>query len=115
MAKVAEYADGIGPWLNQLFDAQTYDDKPLGKQSSQKNQSTIKAAGWISEAHKYGLTIHPYTYRQDALPLGLSGEQLLNALKTQVKADGIFTDHIPPVAKWRADYLNSNALHSARL
>ncbi len=115
MAKVAEYADGIGPWLNQLFDAQTYDDKPLDKQSSQKNQSTIKAAGWISEAHKYGLTIHPYTYRQDALPLGLSGEQLLNALKTQVKADGIFTDHIPPVAKWRADYLNSNALHSARL
>lgn len=115
MAKVAEYADGIGPWLNQLFDAQTYDERSVNKQPLHKNQSTIKAAGWVSEAHKQGLIIHPYTYRQDALPPGLSGEQLLNALKTEVKVDGIFTDHIPPVTKWRADYLNLSALHSARL
>lgn len=87
--EVAQYVDGVGPWLGQLLNQQAL-----------KNGS-IEAAQWVSYVHDNALVIHPYTYRKDALPPGMDGETLLLTLKNIVKADGVFTDHVPPVVTWR--------------
>ena len=89
MKQVALYADGIGPWLGHLLD-----NKAMA-------QGKIEAAEWIKYAHEDNLTIHPYTYRHDALPAGMSSEQVLEVLDKVVHADGVFTDHLVPVLTWR--------------
>lgn len=89
MKQVAKYANGIGPWLGHLMDTQAM---AKGK---------VEAASWVKYAHDNELTIHPYTYRQDALAAGMSGKQILDALHKVVRADGVFTDHLVPVLTWR--------------
>ena len=89
MKQVAKYANGIGPWLGHLMDTEAM---ATGK---------VKAASWVKYAHDNELTIHPYTYRQDALPAGMNGEQILDVLHKVVQADGVFTDHLVPVLAWR--------------
>ncbi len=89
MQKVSMYADGIGPWIGHLFD----------KTALEKGD--IAAASWVKFAHDQQLSIHPYTYRSDALPQGMDGAQLLNNLAEVIKASGVFTDHVPPVLLWR--------------
>jgi glycerophosphoryl diester phosphodiesterase len=64
-------------------------------------QGKIEAAEWIKYAHENNLTIHPYTYRHDALPAGMSSEQVLEVLDNVVHADGVFTDQLVPVLRWR--------------
>ncbi len=86
---VAKYANGIGPWIGHLLDEAAYE------------QGTVKPVDWLTYAHQYQLTIHPYTYRHDALPIGMTGTQLLNTLQDVLNVDGVFTDHIPPVQLWR--------------
>ncbi|MDO6567126.1 glycerophosphodiester phosphodiesterase [Alteromonas sp. 1_MG-2023] len=88
MKVVANYADGLGPWLGQLLDEQAM---TAGK---------VVPAAWVEFAHNEGFVIHPYTFRQDALPPGMTETQLLNTLKHVVKVDGVFTDHVPPVKAW---------------
>ncbi|MFZ8200972.1 glycerophosphodiester phosphodiesterase [Alteromonas portus] len=89
MQQVALYADGIGPWLGHLLDNEAM------------AQGKIEAATWINYAHENNLTIHPYTYRHDALPAGMSSQQVLDVLHNVVDADGVFTDHLVPVLTWR--------------
>ena len=75
LAEVAKYAQGIGPWLPQIFDL-----------------TAGKATDLVNNAHQVGLQVHPYTFRQDALPPGINAEQVLNILFKQVKVDGLFSD-----------------------
>ncbi len=89
MKQVATYANGVGPWLGHLMDTEAM------------AKGEIKTASWVKYAHDNKLIIHPYTYRQDALPTGMTGEQTLDALHKVVKADGVFTDHLMPVLTWR--------------
>lgn len=89
MEQVALYADGIGPWLGHLFDVVAM------------TKGETKAAKWVQYAHQNKLTIHPYTYREDALPSGMTSEQVLELLENVVHADGVFTDHLVPVLTWR--------------
>lgn len=90
MREVATYADGIGPWLGHIFNSEAM------------AQGKIEAAAWLDYAHSHKLTIHPYTYREDALPKGMTGEQVLEALDNVADVDGVFTDHLVPVLSWRA-------------
>ena len=83
MKEVANYADGLG-----LLDPQAME---AGK---------LVPASWVEYAHSEGFIIHPYTFRQDALPPGMTAEQLLSTLKHVVNVDGVFTDHVPPVKAW---------------
>lgn len=75
LAEVAKYAQGIGPWLPQIFDLQQG-----------------KPTNLVADAHQLGLVVHPYTFRRDALPPGITAEQLLHVAFSQVKVDGLFTD-----------------------
>lgn len=85
MREAAKYVDGIGPWLGHIIDTNAL------------KQGTVKAQPWLAFAHEQQLLLHPYTFRKDALLPGISEEELLTILINTVKADGVFTDHIPPV------------------
>jgi len=77
LTDIATYAQGIGPWINQLFEA-----------------GTAVPNGLSERAHEQGLLIHPYTLRADSLPAGLadSFEALHEAVFITAKADGAFSD-----------------------
>lgn len=76
---VAQYADGIGPWIPQVIalNAKTgkVDTTPLVK--------------W---AHAAGMAVHPYTIRIEELPKGVTLEQLHDLLFIKAGVDGVFSD-----------------------
>ncbi|EKO3974124.1 glycerophosphodiester phosphodiesterase [Vibrio fluvialis] len=82
MKKVAQYADGIGPWKPMLVD-----DK------STKGNIIIKPL--MGEAKAAGLVVHPYTFRADKgriAPYAENFDGMLDVFYNQVKVDGLFTD-----------------------
>ncbi|WP_367990143.1 glycerophosphodiester phosphodiesterase [Vibrio sp. NTOU-M3] len=82
MKKVAEYAEGLGPWKPMLVD-----DK------STKGNIIIKPL--MKEAKMAGLEVHPYTFRADPgriAPYAENFEDMLDIFYNQVKVDGLFTD-----------------------
>ena len=75
--RVAEYADGIGPWIPQLFETDGLTPSPL-----------------VAAAHERGLMVHPYTLRADALSLNAdSFEELQRRVFMAAGVDGAFSDH----------------------
>ncbi|KKC99903.1 glycerophosphodiester phosphodiesterase [Photobacterium halotolerans] len=82
MAKVAQYADGIGPWKPMLVD-----DK------STKDNLIILPL--MKEAKSAGLVVHPYTFRADEgriAPYADNFDDMLDVFYHKVKVDGVFTD-----------------------
>ena len=83
LAEIAKVAQGIGPWLPHVIDINSGKTQPLMK-----------------VAHDLGLVVHPYTFRVDQLPVGLSSEQTLDLLIKQAHVDGIFTDFTDVVVEY---------------
>lgn len=77
--ETAAYAYGIGPSISQIITGFDAKGKPI-------------ISDLVERAHKVGLKVHPYTFRADALPKGVRGEDLLKLLFEEVKIDGIFSD-----------------------
>jgi len=79
LAEIADYADAIGPWLQQLY--------ALG--ASGEPQST----GVVESAHDAGLAVHPYTFRADQLPEGFDDyDACVRWFADTLGIDGLFTD-----------------------
>lgn len=77
---IAKYADGIGPWLMQIY---------RGKSGN----GTVRLSDLVANAHARGLLVHPYTFRRDQLPLGIANfDELLDIFFKQAGVDGLFTD-----------------------
>lgn len=93
LMEIAKVADAIGPWIPQLLELK---------------QGTVTRTGLAKLAKKHGLLVHPYTFRKDALPEGVSDQQLLNMLFTELKVDGIFTDFTDTVAIYLEERLQEN-------
>lgn len=74
----ASFADGIGPWYKQLI-AKKKDDK-------------FMFSSLVSDAHKLGLKVHPYTLRADDLDEFISFEEMMQVLLIEANVDGVFTD-----------------------
>lgn len=75
LAKIADYAEGIGPWIPQLFN---------------KDLTPNHVA---ATAHELGMLVHPYTLRQDALALPVADFNALQSLLfDEAKVDGAFSD-----------------------
>tara|TARA_R110001606_G_scaffold100008_3_gene220258 strand:- start:1343 stop:2311 length:969 start_codon:yes stop_codon:yes gene_type:complete len=74
----ATYADGIGPWYKQILD----------KKVNRKWQFT----SLVSDAHKLGLKVHPYTFRADDLDEFSSFKEMMQTLLIDASVDGVFTD-----------------------
>ena len=80
LAQVASYADGIGPWLAQVY---------LGRNPA----GEVMLSDLVSRAQALGLAVHPYTFRRDELPAGVgSFEELLDIFFKRAGVDGVFTD-----------------------
>jgi len=88
LAEIAEYADGIGPWLGHALDP-----------------ATMAPTSLVADAHAAGLVVHPWTLRKENgfLPASLQGEggpsgdgqyQRLWRAAISTGADGFFTDNV---------------------
>jgi glycerophosphoryl diester phosphodiesterase len=89
LAEVAEYAQGIGPWLPQVVDLHHIESSDV--------------SGLVSEAHELGLFVHAYTLRADQLPAGVgSMANAVRILVDQAGLDGVFTDHPDQVLRYLA-------------
>ncbi len=85
LQSIAAYADGIGPWIEQIFLGLNKSGKPI-------------ASELVTNAREFDLLVHPYTFRKDELPEGIQTfEQLLSLFLVDQKVDGIFTD-FPDIA-----------------
>ena len=83
LKKIADYADGVGPWFPMLIEKAS-----TGEAFS---PNTLAA-----NAKALGLQVHPYTFRADPQQVhGSIGsfENLLALFVKEVKVDGVFTDH----------------------
>ncbi|CAN0604775.1 unnamed protein product, partial [Ectocarpus sp. 12 AP-2014] len=77
---VSTYADGIGPWLMQLYQGRDEAGNPRLTDLAQR-------------ARALGLAVHPYTARADQLPPGIASfDDLHEILFVDLGVDGIFTD-----------------------
>ncbi len=86
LAQIARYADGIGPWLEQIY---------LGVDESGRPQ----LGDLVRRAHRQGLVVHPYTFRRDELPEGVRDfDHLLELFVQEAGVDGLFTD-FPDLAR----------------
>jgi glycerophosphoryl diester phosphodiesterase len=77
LEEVATYADGIGPWLPQIYNPVSETETAL-----------------VHNAKALGLIIHPYTFRADDLTFNMSAETLIDLVKNKLEIDGIFTDQV---------------------
>ena len=80
LRELARTVDGIGPWVNQLYEAG-------------KGDRPVRPGNLVNDAHELGLAVHPYTFRSDALPKGFeSFDELIRFFTRDVPVDGLFTD-----------------------
>ncbi len=92
MQHITEYADAIGPAYHMLF-------------SPESTPSHIVLTQMVTDAHKAGLPMHPYTLRVDKLPPYAENiNQLLDIVYRQAGAEGAFSD-FPDLA---VKYVQSN-------
>ena len=93
---IAQYADGIGPWIPQLFAA---------------NNGPVLDV--VVNAHQRGLLVHPYTLRRDlpALPIR-SFQSLQHRVLTEAGVDGVFTDFPDLTRAYVDQHWPSASLHS---
>lgn len=79
LAQVAQYADGIGPWIPHVI--------------SSRPDGSLAATELTRTARELGLVVHPYTLRQEELPAGvLHMDELHRALFEGAGVDGVFSD-----------------------
>lgn len=76
---ITTYAQGIAPWLPQLFS-----DADGGQPALNK---------LVEQAHRAGLVVHPYTLRREELPRAFPSAPAFAAfLFSQAGVDGLFAD-----------------------
>jgi glycerophosphoryl diester phosphodiesterase len=80
LARIAEVADGIGPWLQHAYMIEPIASIPV-------------STGLVSDARALGLSVHPFTFRADDLPPGFTSfEELVRYFVEDLRVDGLFTD-----------------------
>jgi glycerophosphoryl diester phosphodiesterase len=78
LAYFATFADGIGPYYKQIL--------------SEKIEGKFTFTSLVSDAHKLGLKVHPYTFRADALDEFSSFNEMMQTLLVDANIDGCFSD-----------------------
>ena len=82
MAKIAKYADAIGPWKAMLVSIKSTNDNLI-------------INDMVKQAHAQGMKVHPYTFRKEASRVpsyAKSFNDLLDIFLYQIGVDGVFTD-----------------------
>ena len=86
MASVSSFANGIGPFFEQLYTIEN--GHPV-------------STGIVDAAHDAGLLVHPYTFRSDSLAPGFSSfDAMLRFALDTLQVDGLFTDFTDVVRRF---------------
>lgn len=113
LADIKTYADGIGPWKPQVFawkvtpwKDKNADGTPYA--GSLADVNSVEPTSLIADAHKAGLFVHSYTFRNEAryLPGKYKGDpvgEYLDAYRAGI--DGVFSDFTNTAVAARAQYL----------
>jgi glycerophosphoryl diester phosphodiesterase len=115
LAEIKTYADGIGPWKPYLIPMQWQrdaDGKPLDKNGDGKldlsDAISQPPSSVLAEAHRLGLFVHPYTFRNEKrrLSFDMGGDAVNEYLQFyRLGVDGVFSDFPDTAVAARALYL----------
>ena len=104
LAEIKTYADGIGPWKPEVV---AHSVVPYKDGAGLKDVNTLKDTGLIDAAHKAGLIVHSFTFRNEAGRLAgiYKGDPVAEYLTYyRLGIDGVFTDFTPTGLKARDAY-----------
>ncbi|AFZ03700.1 glycerophosphodiester phosphodiesterase family protein [Calothrix sp. PCC 6303] len=103
LQEIASYADGIGPWKRMIVSVKGVDSNNDGIADdvnkdgvvNDADKTTLPPTSLVNDAHKAGLQVHPYTFRNEGRYLAkdyngnpeLEYQQFIN-----LGVDGYFTD-----------------------
>ena len=122
LKEIATYADGIGPWKRQIVSVKTVDNNNDGQPDDLNNDGTINDAdkvtlapsSLVSDAHKEGLLVHPYTFRNESRSLASdynNNPELEYRQFISLGVDGYFTD-FPGTGDLVRDQITANQVRS---
>ena len=116
LAEIKTYADGIGPWKRYIVsikgtigaDGKAVDVNKDGKVND-ADATTIAPTTLVADAHKAGLFVHPFTFRNENRRLaadyqGDAKNEFIAFYKLGV--DGVFTDFTDTALAARAAFLS---------
>jgi glycerophosphoryl diester phosphodiesterase len=106
LAEIATYADGVGPWKPQVM-ALSVSPTPAGNATIDQ-VNTVTPTNLIADAHKVGLFVHVYTFRNEKKYLaGYYKADPTAEYLTFFRAgvDGVFTDFTNTAFAARASFL----------
>ena len=102
--EIKSFADGIGPWKPYLISWQAMVDPKTGKAADvdgdkvvdQRDMTLIEPSDVVKNAHKLGLVVHPYTFRNESKHLAANFQDSpLEEYRAYfaLGVDGVFTDY----------------------
>lgn len=120
LAQIKTYADGIGPWKRYIVSVKgtvgsngsLVDVNGDGK-VNEADTSTMAAGTLVADAHKAGLLVHPYTFRNEKRRLAIDyrGDPKLEYKQFfALGIDGLFTDFADTALAARAEFLKEKGL-----
>lgn len=115
LAEIAKYADGVGPWKPYIVPVKGSFDAS-GKMLDVNGDGAVNYAdaasatptSLVDDAHKLGLTVHTWTFRNEAkrLTADLKGNpQNEYLLFYRIGVDGLFSDFADTAVAARSAYL----------
>ena len=119
LAEIKTYADGIGPWKRFIVsvrgtvgaDGKVVDVNGDGK-INDADATTVAPTALIADAHRAGLFVHAFTFRNESRRLAASyqGDPRQEYLQFYALGlDGLFTDFTDTALAARAEYLRGAA------
>jgi glycerophosphoryl diester phosphodiesterase len=115
LAEIKTYADGIGPWKPYLIPvkwefnaAGVAIDKNADGKTNLNDAVSQTATSVVADAHKAGLMVHPYTFRNEKrrLTFDMGGDPANEFMQFfRIGVDGLFTDFPDTAVAARAKYL----------
>ena len=120
LAEIKTYADGIGPWKRYIVsikgtvgaDGKVADVNADGK-VNEADASTVAPTTLIADAHKAGLVVHAYTFRNEKrrLAIDYKGDPKLEYKQYyQIGLDGLFSDFADAALTARAEFLREKGM-----
>jgi glycerophosphoryl diester phosphodiesterase len=115
LAEIKTYADGIGPWKVYIVpvkgtvgaDGKVVDANGDGK-INYADGSTQAPTTLVDDAHRAGLFVHPFTFRNEKRRLAVDYKNDPTAeylLFYRLGVDGVFSDFTDTALAARAQYL----------
>ena len=91
-AQIAEYADAVGPWKRLLVGSRETDSSD----STERTRRLTPPTRFVELAHKAGLQVHPWTFRDEPMHLAAdyAGDPRAEyAAFAALGVDAVFSDH----------------------